>query len=83
MSRSRIAQRKTRLQVETSAKYQGVPLIFEAGLNTLDMWQKRTKTRYTIPYVAIFELGAKLVANERRLETARIEQARRRTRRKP
>jgi hypothetical protein len=80
---TRLADRKTRLRVETSAKYQGVPLVFEAAPFALDIWKKAQRFKYTVPYAAIFELGAKLVANEKRLETARIEQARRRTRRKP
>lgn len=63
---TKISTRKTKLTFETSATYRGLPIIFEPGTHETAIRLKGRRFRYSVPYIAIFELGAKILANEKR-----------------
>jgi hypothetical protein len=65
---TRLADRKTRLSIETSALYRGRPLVLEPQNYEILIRVKGKRLRYGLPYVAIFDLGAKIMANEKRRE---------------
>jgi hypothetical protein len=63
---TRIQDRKTRLQTETNARVQGRPLVVLLNGHELFIRQKARRTAFAVPYLAIWELGCKLAALERR-----------------
>lgn len=74
---TRMAERKSRLRAETSARYRGVPLVFSADAFEVHLREKGRRTAFSVPWAAVYELGMKLVAVERRREKAEARKARR------
>ena len=67
---TKLADRKTKCQAETSARVQGRPLVVLLNGHDLYIRQARRRTAFAVPYVAIWELGCKLAALEKRREKA-------------
>jgi hypothetical protein len=69
---TRLAERKTRLQFETSARYRGVALVALPTPHDLILREKGRRTAFAVPWLAVYELAMKLAANEaRRLKLER------------
>lgn len=68
---SAIRDRKTKLKFETSATYQGRPIMGEADQFSVYLRLKGTRTRYEVPWEAAYILGAKLLDRQRRDEKHR------------
>lgn len=64
---TRVAERKTQMRAETSASYRGKPLMVSIEAHECLIRQKGLRQCYAVPWVAVFELGAHLAAEERRL----------------
>lgn len=62
----RISARKTRIQAETDARYRGRPLVVVLNGHECFVREKGRRTAYAVPFLAIYELGMKLAANEQR-----------------
>ena len=58
----------TTLRRETATLYRGRPLIVEAHSGYLTVWPKGTQQRTSVPYDAIYEVGLKMEALDRRKE---------------
>jgi hypothetical protein len=65
---TRIAERTTKMRAETSARYRGKPLMVSVEPYELVIREKGRRQCYAVPYIAVFELGARLAAEERRRE---------------
>lgn len=63
---TRIQDRKTRLQAETNARYHGRPLVIILNGSELFIREKGRRTALAVPYLAIWELGCKMAAQEKR-----------------
>jgi chromosome condensin MukBEF complex kleisin-like MukF subunit len=59
---TRIADRKTKLQAETSAVYRGRPLVVELTPHYVLVREKGTRQGLSVPWLAVHELGLKLQA---------------------
>ena len=66
---TRIADRKTTLKAETSAQYRRRPLMVELTPHNLIVWEKGLRERYTVPWLAVHELGLKLRARDEKWTT--------------
>lgn len=62
----RLADRKTTMRAETSAHYRGRPLIVTFEAHEAVIREKGRRQRFTVPWLAVYELGMRLAAEERR-----------------
>lgn len=67
---TKLAERKTRMQAETSARYRNRPLVVLLNGHELFIREKGRRTAFAVPFLAVYELGMKLAALERRREKA-------------
>ena len=74
---TRIAERKTKIRAETSARYRGVPLVISIEPHEIILREKGRRACFAVPIVAVYELGMKLAA----LELRRLKAEKRLTRR--
>lgn len=66
---TRVADRKTILQAETSACYRGRALVVTVEAHAVVMREKIRGHRapsYTVPWLLVYEMGMKLAAEETR-----------------
>ncbi len=68
---TRVADRKTRLQAETSAVHRGRTLVVSIEPHDVLIREKGRRLVYAVPWLAVYELGQKLVALELRAQRAR------------
>jgi hypothetical protein len=53
---------------ETAALYRGTPLVVELGAHNIVLREKAKRSRITVPILAVYDLGFKLIAREARAE---------------
>lgn len=63
---TRVADRKTVMRAETSARYRGRPLMITVGAHEVHIREYKRVQGYSVPWVAVYELGMKLAAQEAR-----------------
>lgn len=69
---TRIAERKTKLRAETSARYRGRELMLSIEPHDIILREKGRRQAFAVPIIAVYELGMKLAAMEaRRLKAER------------
>jgi len=62
----RIADRKTALRAETSARYRAKPLMISVEPYEVLIREKNRRQAYAVPWLAVYELGMKLAAIEKK-----------------
>lgn len=68
---TRIAERKTALRAETSARYRGRPLMIFCEPHEVVIREKKRSQAYAVPWLAVYELGMKMAALEKRKQKGR------------
>lgn len=59
---TRVAERKTQIQAETSAAYRGRPLMILIQPHGVLIREKGRRESYSVPWLAVHELGMRLAA---------------------
>jgi hypothetical protein len=64
---TRVADRKTVMEAETSARYRGKPLMVTVGPHDVMIreYKRPRRLAVAVPWLAVYELGMKLAARER------------------
>jgi hypothetical protein len=68
---TRVAERKTALRAETSARYRTKPLMISVEPHEVLIREKNRRQAYAVPWLAVYELGMKLAAREAQKEKKR------------
>jgi hypothetical protein len=75
---TKIADRKTKMRGETSARYRGAALMVSVESHDCIIRAKGRRTAYAVPWPVVYETGMKLAA----LETRRLKSEAKQNRRK-
>lgn len=63
---TRVAERRTTMRAETSARYRNRPLCITVEPHECLIREKQRRSAFAVPWVAVYELAMKLAAQEAR-----------------
>jgi hypothetical protein len=63
---TRVADRKTVMRAETSARYRGAPLMVTVEAHEVMIREKGRRRGIAVPWLVVYEVGMRLAAEERR-----------------
>lgn len=74
---TRVAERRTKLAGETNVVVQGRPLMVTVGPHEIEIRPKGKRCTFSVPILALYQLGARIASNEARRLKAEARKQRR------